>query len=373
MSNSTNKSVLIDGSRIIIEACVRAGADVFIGYPITPANLLYLYGTQRFPIALAAPDEITALQWMAGFSATGHLPVTATSFPGFALMIESINMAHMMELPMIIILAQRLGPATGTATCGAEGDVLLVYGLISGGHPIPTLCISDFYDCWNLSASAVSIAAELRTPVILLTSKEMVMTLCSFDISTLPEIKPVERHFYNGKAPYRPYFPNQNLVPDFLPVGNDFHQVRLNASTHDTKGLLQHSTEEAMANTRRLREKIVKNLPNFTYYELDEQENSDALIFSYGITSLAAREATFILREKGISVSLLIAKTLLPVPPEYLKILDRYERVIIAEENLTGQYCEILFGENKPAKVTNVGAIGRMITPQELIEEVNKR
>ncbi len=87
--------VLIDGSRLITEAMVRAGVEVFIGYPITPANLLYFYSSQRFPIALAATDEITTLQWMAGFSATGKLPVTATSFPGFALMVESINMVKL--------------------------------------------------------------------------------------------------------------------------------------------------------------------------------------------------------------------------------------------------------------------------------------
>lgn len=366
------KQVLIDGSRLIIEALVEAGADVFIGYPITPANLLYFYGTQRFPIALAAPDEITTLQWMAGFSATGYLPVTATSFPGFALMVESINMAHMMELPMVIILAQRLGPSTGTATCGAQGDVLLLRGLISGGHTIPTLCISNFEDCWNLSYSALSIAAELRTPVVLLTSKEMVMTLRSFDLTTLPEIKPIQRNFYDGKAPYQPYAPKENLVPDFLPVGNKLHQVRLTASTHDTKGLLQHSSKEAMANTARLQEKVVKNLSNFIYYELDEVEGSNKLIFSYGITSEAAREAICLLRERGIAVSLLIAKTLLPVPLEYFKILDRYERVIIAEENLTSQYCEILFGVKKPAGVSTIGSIGRMITPQELVEKVER-
>ncbi len=372
MPDREDKLVLIDGSRIIIEACVRAGANVFIGYPITPANLLYLYGTQRFPIALAAPDEITALQWMSGFSATGKMPVTATYFPGFALMIESINMAFMMELPMVIILVQRLGPSTGTATCGAQGDILLLRGLISGGHPVPTLCISDFEDCWNLSASAVSIAARLRTPLVLLTSKEKVMTLRSFNKANLSPIKPVQDRFYNGEATYQPYAAGQNFVPAFLPVGNDRHQVRLTASTHDTRGLLQHSAEEAMANTCRLQEKIVKNLSNFTYYELDEMEDANSLIFSYGITSTAAREAVHLLREKGFPVSLLIAKTLLPVPTEYFKILNRYERVIIAEENLSGQYCEILFGRKKPVNVATVGAIGRMITPQELVEKVER-
>ena len=133
---------LIDGSRLITEACVRAGADVFIGYPITPANLLYSYARHRYPTMLAAPDEITTLQWMSGFSAAGRLPVTATSFPGYSLMAESLNMAFMMELPMVVVLVQRLGPATGTATGGSQGDLSVVQGTLSGGFSLPTLCIS---------------------------------------------------------------------------------------------------------------------------------------------------------------------------------------------------------------------------------------
>jgi 2-oxoglutarate ferredoxin oxidoreductase subunit alpha len=83
---------LVDGSRLIVEACAQAGADAYVGYPITPASLIYTYASQRFPTLLSAPDEITAVQWMAGLSATGRLPVTATSFPGFALMVEGLKM-----------------------------------------------------------------------------------------------------------------------------------------------------------------------------------------------------------------------------------------------------------------------------------------
>src|SRR3990172_3117104 len=128
---------LIDASRIITESCVQSGAEVFVGYPITPTNLVYSYSFERFPVALPAPDEITTLQWMSGFSSVGKFPVTATSFPGYALMLESINMAFMMELPMLIILSQRLGPSTGSATTGAQGDLLLLRSSISGGFPIP--------------------------------------------------------------------------------------------------------------------------------------------------------------------------------------------------------------------------------------------
>jgi len=165
------KKIFVNGSFLIVESIARAGADTFVGYPITPSNYLYLYSSKRLPLTFHAPDEITTLQWMSGLSAAGRLPITATSFPGFALMVESINMAFMMELPMVIILAQRLGPSTGTATCGASGDLLLVRGMISGGYPVPTFAISDFKDCWEIPEIAINTAVNLRTPVIIFNLK----------------------------------------------------------------------------------------------------------------------------------------------------------------------------------------------------------
>ncbi|MBN1150252.1 hypothetical protein JXA84_03405 [candidate division WOR-3 bacterium] len=361
----------IDGSRIIVESAVRTGADIFIGYPITPANLIYLYASRRFKNVIPAPDEITTLQWMAGFSATGKIPVTATSFPGFALMVESIGMAFMMELPMLIILVQRLGPSTGTATGSAQGDVMLVNGVNSGGYHLPTFCVSNFEDCWKLPSAAVKTAVKLRTPVILLTSKEMVMTLQDFDTDSLEEIKPVEREFYEGQEEFMPYHPKENKVPHFLHVGNPRHQVRMTASTHDRKATLQHSTQEAISNTKRLREKMTENLKDYTYYDYEEDGNEN-LVFSFGTTSLASRDAVKILRSNGKKVSLLVAKTLFPIPDDYLRIITKHKKTVIAEENLTGQYRELLFGRMGKNEVRGVNAIGRMIRPEEIVEEVKR-
>jgi 2-oxoglutarate/2-oxoacid ferredoxin oxidoreductase subunit alpha len=368
-SKTDQKNVIVDGSRIVIEAMARAGADSFIGYPITPANLLYQYAGQRFPLMLPAPDEITTLQWMSGLSACGRIPVTATSFPGFALMIESINMAFMMELPMVIILVQRLGPATGTATCGAQGDIALLKGMISGGHQLPVLCPSDFNDCWNLSARAVSLSAQLRTPVVFLTSKEEMMTRKSFDLVMLDDIKPLKRIFYGGDKPYIPYEPGENLVPEFLPVTSDRWQVRLNASTHNRKGILQHSGEEALANTRRLEEKSLRNLPDYTICDLDEQKGAETLIVSYGISAAAARDAVAVIRESGKKISILITKTILPVPDTCYNIIDSYKKVIFAEENINGQYAKVMFGERLPDRIRTVGEIGRMVGRDLIIKE----
>ena len=364
--SETNNTSFIDGSRLITESCVRAGANVFIGYPITPANLLYQYAGLRYPKMMAAPDEITALQWMSGFAATGHIPVTATSFPGYALMIESINMAFMMELPMLIILVQRLGPATGTATCGAMGDLNVVNGTISGGFNLPVFSISNMEDCWNLPPKAIETAIRLRTPVVLLTSKEMIMTLCSFDGSSLSVITRTEIKDYNGEEPYSSYKPDNDGIPSFLPVTQNKHQVRFTASTHDMRGILQNSSPESINNTKRLFHKITNHLDTYTYFELDEQKGADTIIVSYDVAAQAAREAVKIMRSDGHLISHLIPKTLLPVSDQYLDIFERYQKVIIVEENLNGQYRQILFGKAGRKGVTGVNGIAKMISPEAI-------
>lgn len=366
--NNAQGTVLIDGSRLMIEAMARAGADTFIGYPITPANLLYLYATQRFELMLPAPDEITTIQWMTGLAAAGRIPVTATSFPGFALMVESINMAYMMELPMVIVLAQRLGPATGTATCGAQGDIALLRGIYSGGFSIPVFSPSGYGDSWTMAAEAVRVAIKLRTPVVLLTSKEEVMTHKNFDIEHLPEITPTKLKSFDSEGEYRPYAFTEDLIPPFLAVPNEHHQIRINSSTHDTKGILQHSTEESLNNTLRLQEKIDKHLSDFTHYEYDAQAGAEKLIVSFGITSLAAFDAVKKMRENNEKVSILTLNTLLPVSPVFYDIMDKYQHIIIAEENSTAQYSKILFGDRLPKHVTHVGSFGRMITPSDIIK-----
>lgn len=363
---------LVDGSLLMTEALVRSGADVFIGYPITPANNLYAYSGKRFKTFLAAPDEITALQWMSGFSATGSIPVTATSFPGFALMVESINMAYMMELPMVIVLVQRLGPATGTATSGAQGDLLLLRGMLSGGYSLPVLSTSNACDCWDLANQAVRTAVDLRTPVVLLTSKEEVMTQFSLNMKSLKQIDPVERKLYEGQETYQSYKRNKDLVPAFLPAGNNKHQVRLTGSTHNEKGILEGLSAEALENTRKIHEKIEKNLNTFLHYELVEDPGAEILLISYGITANAAREAARTLKNQGTKVSLLIPKTLIPTPDVYLAVTGRYNQVVIAEENHTGQLMQLLWGASVPENVHSVNKIGNMIDPSEITEEVRK-
>jgi 2-oxoglutarate ferredoxin oxidoreductase subunit alpha len=277
-----------------------------------------------------------------------------------------------MELPMVIILVQRLGPATGTATAGAMGDLSVVNGTISGGFNLPTFAISNMNDCWDLPPRAIETAVKLRTPVVLLTSKEMIMTISSFDMSALENPDKKKMKMYEGTEPYFPYRPDNDGIPPFLPLIQNKHQVRLTASTHDMKGILQNSSPEAINNTKRLHNKIINHIDTYTFYETDEQPGAETLIVSWDVASLAAHEAVIALRSRGEKVSLLIAKTILPVPEIYIDIISRYRKVVIAEENLDGQLRQILFGKAGRKGVTGINGIAKMISPEAIITEVLK-
>ncbi len=385
----SQKKLLLDGSKILVESCVRAGADIYIGYPITPSNWIYRYSLERFSSAIDAPDEISVLQWMAGVSTTGRFPVTATSFPGFALMLESINMAYMMELPMLIILAQRLGPSTGSATQGAQGDLLLMRGAISGGFSLPVFCPSNFEDLWYTTYKAVNAARKYRSPVVLLTSKEMVMTQRTIDISSFKEMPIIKTGTHKCKKKkncrFEPYGElelggrsheelngtDDEHVPAFLPAGNPIHQTRFNASTHGKGGLIQKATAEAMENTKRLEVKIREMMKENTSFCFKEGKSKDRLLVTYGVTSYACRDALEELERKGINdVSLLIVKSLLPVPENIKQIIHEHGAVYFAEENHTGALRRVLFGENDDPRVHGINTIGRSIKPEDILRRL---
>lgn len=366
--NKSSKNVLMDASMLITEATVRSGADVYIGYPITPSNRFYNYASQRFPVFMAGPDEISVMQWMCGFSAAGKFPVTATAFPGLALMTEGINMAYMMELPMLIILTQRLGPSTGSATTGAEGDLMFLNGIISGYYPIPVISHSGFEDAWTMTHEAIKLALKFKTPVVLLTSKELVMTTKNFDISQLSEINEIEKFSKNISGNFLTYKSDKDLIPQYVPVGNDKVQLRLNSSTHNEKGFIGKNDPESMNNTARLNEKFIKRIDEFTFYEYDNQLGASKLIVTYGISSESSRDAVIELRESGVKISLLIINTLLPVSYEIVKIINSYKEIIIVEENYKGIYADIIYGQNTPDNVKKVNKIGNLISPEEIIK-----
>src|SRR3989338_2661686 len=128
---------LVSGNRMVALGARGAGCRFFSGYPITPSSEIYQTMMAELPrrggLGVPSPDEISALAYCVGASLTGARAMTATSGPGWCLMIETVQYALMTETTVVIALVQRLGPSTGGATQGAQGDILLAEFCTSGG------------------------------------------------------------------------------------------------------------------------------------------------------------------------------------------------------------------------------------------------
>ena len=363
------------GNQMIAEGAVAAGCRFFAGYPITPASGIYKGMIDllqaRGDVAMSAPDEISALAYCVGASMRGFKAMTATSGPGWALMIETVQYALMTETPVVIAFVQRLGPSTGGATQGAQGDLLLAEFCTSGGYTIPILCPSTPAECYELTVRAFEWAEKLRSPVLVLSDKEVGMTSESVDYSKFEEVVPTSRVMSGTRGSAKMYdFLEVGDVPDFLAVGSD-GKVTATGSAHNKMGELKKNDSETLDVLKHLEAKIEARRDELEVAEFDGEEGARTLIISFGITARAMREAVRSARRRGKKVSSLAIQSLFPVPERIIKeACEGISRVVVAEENIKGQYRGVLAPLLREKTIIGVNKIGTMITPSEIEEHI---
>lgn len=361
---------------MVAQGALDAGCRFFAGYPITPASQIYEVMMRELParggLALSAPDEISSLCYCVGASLRGLKTMTATSGPGWALMIETLQYALMTETPVVIALVQRLGPSTGGATQGAQGDVWLAEFATSGGYTIPVFAPSTASECYELTLHAFNCAERLRTPVVLLSDKEVGTTTEVVDDDAVNKPLIVNRTTFDGGRKFLTYaFTTPEETPAFAPVGGDT-KVTVTGSAHDQQGRLRKNAPEVIEVLKHLQRKIDAHAKEIILVRTDLDPGAPSLLLSYGITARAARQAVRELRRNGTRISFLQLLTLFPVPVDALNwALADVRTVFVAEENLTGQYCSALTPYLQNKKLVRVNKIGGMITPGEIIRTVH--
>ncbi len=358
--------IFVSGGELIAKGAIDAGVRFYAGYPITPASVIYEPMMRELPkiggIAVGASDEISAISYCIGASLLGIKAMTATSAPGFSLMIESLSYALMSEIPLSIVLAQRLGPATGAATTSSQGDLLLAAFSTSGSYPLPILSPSTIEESYEFMIHTVNVSEMLRTPSILLTEKEVTMTRKSIDIRDLKKPEIFNRRLFEGNGEFKTYnFESLSDVPPFAILGEDY-LTRYTGSAHDKKGFLKKDDPEVIEVLHHLKEKILKNLDKFFFYEYFEGKK-DILLISYGITSESVREVA-----DYDGLSYLILKTVYPLNEEFVKeILKGYKKIVVIEENIIGSLY-LLLRHLSHDKIFSFKKIGFLISPLEIKE-----
>lgn len=354
----------IDGATAIARGALDAGCDFFAGYPISPATPLLLHMIRALPmtggIAVQAEDEIAAISMCIGAAMTGRRALTATSGPGISLYSENIGLAIMGEVPLVIVDAQRMGPATGGATTPAQGDVQFVRWGTSGGYPIIALAPGSLAECYSLTRRAFDYAERFRCPVFLLTDKELFQSLSTVDIGsyeypavgTRVQARPLppETPGLRPEESFLPYAWNPiDAPPPFSPIGRPWI-TRFTGSTHDEHGFLTKDPEKVARLNEHLRRKIEDHCAEIELARADLQPDARTLFIAYGITARAMTEAARIARADGRPVSTLQPQTLWPVPENAIlnaladagrpdktstgPINTTIQRIVVAELNL---------------------------------------
>jgi 2-oxoglutarate/2-oxoacid ferredoxin oxidoreductase subunit alpha len=359
-------SSLLEGNEAVAYGALAAGCRFFGGYPITPATSIFNMMLKLLPpeggVCLQGEDEIASIGFCIGASMAGWKVMTATSGPGLSLCSEQISFAVGSEVPLVVVDVQRLGPSTGSATKGADGDIQFLQWGNSGGLPGIVLAPVDAKDCYLLTIHAFNLAELYRCPIFIASNKEVAMTRESIDLDSIekPEIinrkEPGEGDFYQK-------------VPGFLPIGGQI-PARITSSTHGTDGYITTDKSEIAKNLERLKKKLDDVPKKYAFHDFYETKGSDTLLITYGVTARAAMDC-FLYHHKKIEVgfSLLVLKLIWPVPEQLIVQKSKnIKKVIVVEMNL-GLYAKEIERILANKKVTSFGCMdGTLITPGQIFE-----
>jgi 2-oxoglutarate ferredoxin oxidoreductase subunit alpha len=363
----------ISGAEAISRAAIHAGCDFYAGYPITPATPILLQMTRELPkvggLAIQAEDEISAMGFCIGAALTGARVMTATSGPGISLYSENIGAAIMVEVPLVIVDCQRMGPATGGATTVAQGDIQFLRWGTSGGYPVIVLSPTNVQECYSLTLWAFDLAERFRLPVFIATDKETILTRSTVAVDTFGSV---------NMKPHRVGDQESVLTDHHLDVQSDIsplprfggpNVVRFNTSAHDKRGYLSKDPSDVGRLLEHLARKVYEGLDEISMVDADLQEGATTLILSYGVVAQAAKDAVALARARGVRVSALIIYSLWPIPEgEIRAALDGVKRVIVPELNL-GQYRREIERYISPDQVIGVNKVdGGLISPVEILK-----
>ena len=323
-----------------IAAAEKAGLRLYLGsYPITPAtDVLHELSKHKScgVITVQCEDEISGCASALGASFAGALGVTSTSGPGVCLKSEAMNLAVIMELPLVVLDVQRGGPATGLPTKSEQTDLLQALFGRNGESPMPVIAATSPADCFDAAYQAAKIALEHMTPVVLLTDAYIANGSGAFKLPQMAQLDAINPPYVPEelKGKWTPYMRAENGTRYWAVPGRE-------GFTHILGGLEKDSNTGAISTNpenhdlmTRLRQQKIDNI-QVPDLEVDGDVNdADLLIVGFGSTYGHLHAAMDELRAAGNKVALAQFKYLNPLPKNTAAVLSKYNKVVVAEQNM---------------------------------------
>jgi 2-oxoglutarate ferredoxin oxidoreductase subunit alpha len=367
----------ISGNIAIAEGAITAGMRFFAGYPITPASDIMEYLAERLPeiggVVTQFEDEIASINAVVGASWAGVKSMTATSGPGFSLMLEALGLAVITETPLVVVDVMRAGPSTGVPTKTSQSDVMQVRYGAHGDYVIPVFAPWSAQEAYDLTIKAFNVAESLRTPVILLSDAVIAHLWESVLLAEPGEVEVINRKKPSSPPDeYLPYKPDNDLVPPMATFGEGYNVI-VESLIHDERGFYKQDREAYRNLVKRIVNKVLSRVDSLFEVEAYYGDDYKYLLVSFGSTARSALAAARILRKSGIKAGLLRLKTLSPLKLETLrKYCDEAEKIFVVENNM-GKLVHDVERAAENDKVISLPLLDLEIPePKDIVEGVRK-
>ena len=366
----------LDGDHACCEGALAAGARFAAGYPITPSTEIVERFAARAPFVggtfIQMEDELAASITLQGAVWGGAKAFTATSGPGFSLMMEHIGYAAMTETPCVFVDVQRGGPSTGLPTLPAQADMMQARWGSHGDYEIIALCPNSPQECFDLTIKAFNFAEEFRVPVMLMMDEvvghmtEKVVIPPADQIDVTPR-----RHTRKSVDDYLPYDTNGDQVPEMAHAGEGykFHVTGLTDDEHGYPNMIPQTQDHLV---RRLQSKIADAADRIALLDEENVENADVVVVSYGITSRVAQRAIELARQQGLRLGKLRLITCWPFPEKRIRELAATAKAFVVPELNLGQMAREVeraaAGRARTIPVTHAG--GGVHRPEDILTAI---
>ncbi|NDV20150.1 2-oxoacid:acceptor oxidoreductase subunit alpha [Pseudodesulfovibrio sp. JC047] len=349
-SEKDGERIMINGNEAIALGALAAGCNFLSFYPMTPATSVAMTLIEKGgPLGLVyeqVEDEIAAVNMAIGASYAGARAAVTTSGGGLALMVEGLSLAGVSETPLVCMVVQRPGPATGMATRTEQGDLNLVLYAGHGEFPRAVFAPADPEECFYLMHRAFDLAERFQVPVFVLSDQYLAdsyRSLEPFDIETLPH---TARPMLDADAAeYKRYLLTEDGVSPRLVPGSTKALVRADSHEHDEDSVItEDGLNRMMQNTKRLNKEygLWDEVVEPDYYG---EDTPDVLLVSWGSTLGACLDAME-MADFGKSVGVLHFKQVWPLLEDtFIDYLEESGTVITVEGNATGQFSKLIAQE----------------------------
>ena len=361
------------GNFACVEGAILAGCRLYAGYPITPSSEIFERASVRFPQvggnAIEMEDEVGSMAALVGGSFAGAKVMTATSGPGFSLMMENIGLAYIMEAPVVLINVQRAGPSTGIPTLVGQGDMMQAKWGSHGDLETIAYSPSSVQEFFDFTIQAFNTAERFRTPVFVMADQVVGMMWERLHVPPAEEIEVAQRLVMDPATALdreHLYDYSKDFIP--MPIAGGGSRVNVDSLTHDSRGYptTDHDWSEKM--TRHLAGKIKNHAREIWRWEERFLDDADVAVVSYGSAARSALAAVKSARAKGIRAGLLRLQTPWPFPDEVVEKVSRKVSGLVVAEINAGQMVHPV-RENARCPVVGASwAPGTLIEPSAIVD-----